>query len=90
MVGWNAALSPSVPICSDGITVDMVLPEFQGVVIPGAVMMGGLIRDLSGEVWLVDRDRTRKIVRGGANNTECINRATLVSEVSIYPIKMEG
>lgn len=90
VVAWNSALSPSVPVCSDGLTLDITPPWFGGVVIPGSVVEGGLAQDASGVVWWVGPDRGREMVRGGGESTECTTRATSISDLSAYPIKMLG
>ena len=41
VVAWNAALSPSTPVCSDGLTVDTTPPLFEGVFIPGGMVEAG-------------------------------------------------
>lgn len=87
VVAWNAALSPSDPVCSDGVTIDMIPPVFGGVVIPGGVVTRGLVRDVDGNVWLIDGDRSRELVRGGREDLVCTNRATLLATLSEYPIR---
>lgn len=92
MVAWNSALTPSQPVCSDGLTVDLLPPVFGGVVIPGAVVAGGLARDAEGVVWWVGPDRTREMVREGQESPECIAIATPFPDVDVtsYPVKMLG
>lgn len=90
VVAWNSALSPSEPVCSDGLTVDMLPPVFEGVVIPGGVVTPGLVQDRTGTVWLIGDDRRRDIVGEGEETSACINRATPLSDISEYPIRMEG
>lgn len=87
VVAWNAALSPSVPVCSDGVIVDTTAPVFEGVVIPGAVVESGLAQDMQGRVWLVGRDRWRDLVQGGGQRSECTSRSTFVPDLSAYPIR---
>ena len=86
MVAWNSALSPSPPVCSDGLTVDLTPPTFEGVTIPGIRTEGGLARVAGGEVWLVGMDRTRRLVQGGRGNSSCTSVATEVQDLSTYPI----
>ena len=90
VVAWNTALSPSDPVCSDGVTVDETPPELEGVVIPGGVVQGGLVQDVSGEVWLISEDRSRKVVTGGEDNAVCISKATPTPDLSAYPISTTG
>ena len=84
VVAYNQALQPSTPVCSDGVTIDTVPPEFMGVVIPGAVVDAGLVRDVTGEVWYVRADRVRVWVGSGVG--ACLNRSTLLDDLSAYPI----
>ncbi len=91
MVAWNAGLSPSIPVCSDGLTVDRTPPVLEGVVIPGSRVEGGLVQDAgSGVFWLIGVDRERDVVRGGEAVPECSNRATIMEDLSLYPIRMAG
>ena len=65
----------------------MVPPVFGGVVIPGGVVEGGLAQDVDGNVWLIGSDRTRELVRGGREDSDCTNTATLLTTLSEYPIR---
>lgn len=90
VVAWNTALSPSDPVCSDGVTVDETPPVLEGVVIPGGVVQGGLVQDVSGKVWLIGEDRSREVVMGGEDNAVCINKATPTPDLSAYPLSTTG
>jgi hypothetical protein len=68
----------------------MAPPAFEGINIPGGVVEGGLVQDESNSVWLVSRDRTRELVRGGREDTDCTIRATTIPDISAYPINMAG
>ena len=89
VVAWSTALTPSTPVCSNGLTVDLDPPIFQGVVVPGAVVEGGLARDAGDVVWWVGPDRQRELVRERAESSQCVARAT-VTDLSAYPVKMLG
>ncbi len=89
MVAWNHALSPSTPVCSDGVTIDTVPPTVESVVIPGAVVGRGLGVDGRGQVWMIEKDRQRVLVTGGSERSEC-NGATLIPDISLYPLKRYG
>ncbi len=89
VVAWSNALSPSPPVCSDGLTVDLTPPTFQGVSIPGIRTEGGVAQLPNGEVWLVGGDRVRTLVEGGRNNSSCAAIATTIADLSTYPI-IEG
>ena len=88
VVAYNHALYPSVPVCSDGVTVDTVPPVFEGVSIPDAVVEPGLAQDASGGVWFIDSNRKRR--RVGGENEECVNRSAIVEDLSQYPVKKDG
>ena len=90
VVAWNSPLSPSDPVCSDGLTVDLVPPVFEGVVIPGGVVDGGLVLGPDGDVWWVGSDRMRELVRAGPDYPDCVAIATPLSDLSAYPVKMLG
>lgn len=87
VVSYNGAYLPSVPVCSDGVVVDLELPTFKGVVVPGGVVREGLVR-VSDEVWFIDSDRRRSLVSTEA----CANESTLISlaQLSSFPIKYNG
>ena len=62
VVAYNTALEPSEPVCSDGVTVDTTAPEIHGVSIENSWTTGGLVRDSTGNVWYIDRNRFRVLV----------------------------
>lgn len=68
----------------------MLPPVFEGVVIPGGVVEGGLVRDPSDTIWLVGSDRRREVVREGDQDPNCLSIATPISDLSAYPIRMAG
>ncbi len=86
-MAWNGALSPSAPVCSDGLTVDTTPPVFGGVVIPGGMVEAGLVQDDGGRVWLIGEDRGRVMVED--EDSACSNLATPVSDqfLSTFPIR---
>ena len=90
VVAYNNGLQPSLPVCSDGITIDVIPPSFEGVHIPGAVVEPGLARNAEGEVWVIDGTRERRLVGVASENEVCGNRSTLLGDLSQYPIRMEG
>ena len=85
VVAYNNALQPSNPVCSDGITVDLIPPIFVGVSIPGARVKPGLVVDGDGQYWLVERDRERVKIDGFSD--WCANSSTLLEDLSAFPIK---
>ena len=85
VVAYNSALQPSDTVCSDGITVDISPPLFEGVVIPGCVVRPGLAQDGEGRVWFIERNRERWLVDGDIE--QCLNRSTVV-DLSTYPIRL--
>ena len=87
MVAWNSALSPSSPVCSDGLTVDTTPPVFEGVIIPGARVGAGLAYGMDERVWLIGSDRSRVLVEDDTTE-QCRNRATFLPDetLSTFPI----
>lgn len=87
VVAYNNALQPSLPVCSDGTTVDLTPPVLMGVSIPGARVRPGLVVDESRRFWLVERDRQRVAIDGYSG--WCNNSSVLVEELglSTYPIR---
>ena len=85
VVAYNNALRPSVPVCSDGITIDTAPPSFEGVVIPGAVVSPGLVLGPEDQVWFIDSNRERVMAEG--QSEVCISRSTPLSDLSQYPIR---
>ena len=61
VVAYNRALEASVPVCSDGVTVDTTPPSVEEVRVLDAHTAEGLVRSL-GKVWFVDNSRQRKAV----------------------------
>lgn len=88
VVAYNNVLRPSVPVCSDGVTVDTISPVFEGVFIPDAVVEPGLAQDTSGGVWLIASNRERW--RVGGEDGQCVNRSAIVEDLSQYPVRMDG
>ena len=85
VVAFNRALHPSSPICSDGVTIDMTPPTLR---IPLADIQPGLALDGEGNVWFINTTREREMV--GPLTEECVNRSSLIRDLSPYPIRMEG
>ena len=87
VVAYNNALQPSLPVCSDGITVDLTPPVLMGVLIPGARVRPGLVVDNNRQFWLVERDRQRLAING--YSSWCSNGSALVDEavLSTYPLR---
>jgi len=63
VVAFNRALEPSVPVCSDGVTVDTSKPYVKEVVLENVRIHGGLVTN-SGKtnVWVLGNDRIRRQV----------------------------
>ncbi|XP_046571088.1 LOW QUALITY PROTEIN: uncharacterized protein LOC124279320 [Haliotis rubra] len=58
VVAFNRALEPSLPVCSDGVTVDQTPPSLAQIVVLNSRTTEGLVRN-GEEVWLVTADRRR-------------------------------
>jgi len=63
VVAFNRALEPSVPVCSDGVTVDTSTPSVKEVMLENVRIRGGLVTN-SGKtnVWVLGNDRIRRQV----------------------------
>ena len=59
VVAYNKALEPSRTVCSDGVTVDTTAPEIHEVSIENSWTRDGLVKDSTGSVWYIDRNRFR-------------------------------
>ncbi|KAK2161992.1 hypothetical protein NP493_1549g00001, partial [Ridgeia piscesae] len=62
VVAYNKALEPSEPVCSDGVTVDTSAPEIHEVSVENSWTKDGLVKDSTGHVWYIDRNRFRVLV----------------------------
>ncbi|XP_078574183.1 uncharacterized protein LOC144860694 [Branchiostoma floridae x Branchiostoma japonicum] len=62
VVAYNPALTPSQPVCSDGITVDISPPSVRHIKLSGFHARPGLVSDIEGNVWIVDEKGEREIV----------------------------
>ena len=45
VVGYNQAMTPSHPVCSDGVTIDLTHPLIQSVHVKHAYIKPGLVLD---------------------------------------------
>ena len=88
VVAYNAAMQPSQPVCSSGVTVDHTPPWFEGVSLPGAVVRPGLVRNLDGVVWYVDSDRERLLVTDA--DSVCVSASALRTDLAAFPIRKRG
>jgi hypothetical protein len=43
VVAYNRALDPSVPVCSDGVTIDSSVPGVKEIVVKDSLITGGLV-----------------------------------------------
>ena len=57
VAAYNRALDPSDPVCSDGVTIDTVVPSISEVVVKDAKTTRGLFKDDTDNVWLLHHDR---------------------------------
>ncbi len=62
VVAYNRALEASVPVCSDGVTVDTTPPSVDEVRVLDTHTAEGLVKPPGTEVWFVDNSRQRKAV----------------------------
>ncbi|XP_078700910.1 uncharacterized protein LOC144927390 [Branchiostoma floridae x Branchiostoma belcheri] len=62
VVAYNHALDPSVPVCSDGVTVDVTPPTLTAIHVDHLAVRPGVVKDADGDVWLIDQRRHRVLV----------------------------
>ncbi|XP_019614830.1 PREDICTED: uncharacterized protein LOC109462712 [Branchiostoma belcheri] len=62
VVAYNHALDPSVPVCSDGVTVDVTPPTLTAIQVDHLAVRPGVVKDAGGDVWLIDQRRHRVLV----------------------------
>ncbi|XP_078661603.1 uncharacterized protein LOC144905733 [Branchiostoma floridae x Branchiostoma belcheri] len=62
VVAYNHALDPSVPVCSDGVTVDVTPPTLTAIHVDHLAVRPGVVKDAGGDVWLIDQRRHRVLV----------------------------
>ncbi|XP_053398434.1 uncharacterized protein LOC128556766 [Mercenaria mercenaria] len=86
IMAYNHALGNSKPVCSDGVTIDVMPAVVSEVVIKDAVTASGLIKsDVNDTVYILHRNRELEEVRLPSN--KCRNRATPLSDsmIVLYP-----
>ncbi|XP_006815375.1 uncharacterized protein LOC102802265, partial [Saccoglossus kowalevskii] len=54
VIAYNHALDPSLPVCSDGIVIDVTKPIIEEISITNFRIHGGLIQDSNGTIWMVN------------------------------------
>ncbi len=63
VVAYNRALDPSLPVCSDGVTVDQTPPQLSRVGVSNSRISPGLTTTNTGDVWFIDGQRRRSEVK---------------------------
>ncbi|XP_046569973.1 uncharacterized protein LOC124278290 [Haliotis rubra] len=76
VVAFNAALSPSIAACSDGIIRDTSPPSVYNVVLRSAKTSKEHVVCLNGDLWLVKRNLTLQLFQ---NTSECSQRCNSIS-----------
>ncbi|KAI6660214.1 hypothetical protein LOD99_10450, partial [Oopsacas minuta] len=89
VVAYNLALAKSTPVCSNGITYDITPPIIRSINVVHAKIIPGLakiqVNSSLYEVWLLDENRERRMLRQSNVSQECIDKATLINDVMIFP-----
>ena len=63
VVAYNRALDPSVPVCSDGVTIDSSVQGVKEVVIKDSLITGGLVTDTTQtNYYILGSDRVRRLI----------------------------
>ncbi|XP_078575733.1 uncharacterized protein LOC144861637 [Branchiostoma floridae x Branchiostoma japonicum] len=84
VVAYNPALTPSQPVCSDGITVDASPPSVRHVKLSGYHARPGLVSDNGGNVWIVNKDGKREVVDDPPET--CRNASRRVEDIDLWPV----
>ena len=62
-MAYNRALDPSVPVCSDGVTIDSSVPGVKEVVVKDSLITGGLVIDTTqANYYILGSDRVRRLI----------------------------
>ncbi|XP_060084880.1 uncharacterized protein LOC132564227 [Ylistrum balloti] len=84
VVAFNHALEPSVPVCSDGVTIDSGLTAIKEISVDTAMVRGGLVTDPGATaVWILGTDRTLRQL--STTTAACRAKATVVSDLDLFP-----
>jgi hypothetical protein len=63
VVAYNRALDPSVPVCSDGVTIDSSVPAVKEIVVKDSLITGGLVTDTTQtNYYILGSDRVRRLI----------------------------
>ncbi|XP_078585869.1 uncharacterized protein LOC144867679 [Branchiostoma floridae x Branchiostoma japonicum] len=84
VVAYNPALTPSSPVCSDGITVDISPPSVRHIKISGFHARPGMVIDSEEKVWIVHENGEREIVIDPPES--CRNASRRVDDIDLLPI----
>ena len=60
VVAYNGAMDPSMPVCSDGITIDQTPPLLSDVDIKATLIRDGMVKTTNGQLWFIDRRGFKK------------------------------
>ncbi|KAL4221421.1 hypothetical protein ACF0H5_019679 [Mactra antiquata] len=86
VIAYNHALDGSIPVCSDGVTVDILPPQVTEIVIKDSVIKQGILQDsTSGKIYMLDKHREIKEIFNPTATQ--INKATTLptSIINNYP-----
>ncbi|XP_067680773.1 uncharacterized protein [Haliotis asinina] len=86
VVAFNRALEPSLPVCSDGVTVDQTPPSLAQIAVLNSRTAEGLVTN-GVEVWLVTADRSRSQIENP--DSGCRMRATVISNHSLSLLPLQ-
>ena len=70
VMAYNAALEPSSPVCSDGVTIDLTPPILEAVAVIGLWTKEGMAKDDDGQLWFINQHREKFPVTN--NSHECL------------------
>ncbi|KAK3082667.1 hypothetical protein FSP39_002132, partial [Pinctada imbricata] len=88
VVAFNKALTPSIPACSDGVTIDNSTSSIKEISISNVRVKGGLITDVSQtDYWILDETWNRRKIDGPTS--DCSSKATTISYIDLIPVERD-
>ena len=68
VIAYNHALEPSIPICTDGVTIDKNPPNVSQVRVHNSRIRGALINDTRNQIWIVNKDLKYMLLLDASKN----------------------
>ncbi|XP_070572151.1 uncharacterized protein [Ptychodera flava] len=84
VITYNKAMSPSKPVCSDGVVIDTTEPVIREVHIDDVYVRPRLIEDSNSTIWYVDKKRKRQRIENISRM--CRDAVSTEMDIDLYPI----